>query len=200
MKLDHLAVAGETLQEAVEHVEEALGVALQPGGEHGVYGTHNRLLGLAEGLYLEAIAVDPDAQPQRRPCWFDLDRFTGVPRIGTWICRCDDLATTLQGQPAGAGQVVALSRGDLRWQMAVPADGILPFDNMFPALIEWQSAHPAPRLTQRGCALERLVICHPKAGELQAFLPLRDDRVVYETGEAGFEASFSTPHGRRVLQ
>ena len=40
-----------------------------------------------------------------------------------------------------------LSRGDLRWQMAVPGDGILPFDNMFPALMQWHSPHPAAQLT-----------------------------------------------------
>jgi len=40
-----------------------LGVPFQPGGRHDVFGTHNALLGLADGLYIEAIAIaiDPDA-------------------------------------------------------------------------------------------------------------------------------------------
>lgn len=200
MELDHLAVAGETLQAAVEHIEAALGVPMQPGGRHVVFGTHNQLLGLAGGLYLEAIAVDPGAIPERQPRWFDLDRFSGAPRLCNWICRCDDLAGALRGLPEGAGLPVALTRGDLRWQMAVPADGILPFDNRFPALIEWQSPHPAPLLTQQGCALHRLVVAHPQAGDLREMLGLQDARVVFETGEAGFEAEFDTPHGRRVLR
>lgn len=200
MELDHLAVAGETLQAAVEHIEAALGVPMQPGGRHVVFGTHNQLLGLADGLYLEAIAADPGAIPERQPRWFDLDRFSGAPRISNWICRCEDLAGTLQDLPDGVGQPVSLTRGDLRWQMAVPDDGILPYDNRFPALIEWQSPHPAPLLTQQGCTLSRLIIVHPQADELRGTLALQDDRVVYETGEPGYEAWFDTPHGQRVLR
>ena len=78
MELDHFAIAANTLAEATAHVEEALGVPLQPGGEHAVFGTHNRLLGLADGLYLEAIAIDPEATPERSPRWFDLDSFSGM--------------------------------------------------------------------------------------------------------------------------
>jgi len=200
MELDHLAVAGESLEAALSHVEEALGVPLQPGGQHAVFGTHNYLLGLADGLYLEAIAIDPNVQPQRSPCWFDLDNFSGAPRISNWICRCLGMSDVLAHMPASVGSPVALTRGDLRWDMAVPADGVLPFDNMFPALIEWHSAHPAPRLTQQGCALERLVIAHPEATALKDALPLKNTRVEFEPGPAGFEASFSTPHGRRVLR
>ncbi|MBE1283004.1 MAG: VOC family protein [Rhodobacteraceae bacterium] len=200
MKLDHLAVAGETLEAAVAHVEAVLGVPMQPGGQHPVYGTHNALLGLDDGLYLEAIAVDPDAEPERRPRWFDLDRFFGPARIGNWICRCEDLSAVLQALPVAAGQPVPLSRGDLRWQMAVPESGVLPFDNMFPALIQWQSDHPAPRLTQQGCRLLRLSVTHPEAEALSDLLLLQDPRVSFETGPAGYEALFDTPHGRRILR
>ncbi|MVO16965.1 VOC family protein [Parasedimentitalea huanghaiensis] len=200
MELDHLAVAGESLEAAKAHVEEALGVPLQMGGQHAMFGTHNYLLGLADGLYLEAIAIDPNATPQRSPCWFDLDRFSGAPRISNWICRCADMAKELAELPKGAGAPVALTRGDLRWDMAVPDDGILPYDNMFPALIEWHSAHPAPNLIQQGCQLKRLTISHPNVDQLQTQLPLVDDRVAYERGEAGFEATFDTPHGVRSLQ
>ena len=138
MIFDHLAVAGETLEAAVAHVEEALGVKMGPGGQHVHFGTHNRLIGLEDGLYLEAIAIDPDAAPLGYARWFDLDRFAGAPRIGNWICRVDDLEARLRDLPKGAGQPVALTRGDLRWLMAVPEDGILPCDGGFPALIEWQ--------------------------------------------------------------
>ena len=52
--------------------------------------THNRLLGLGD-LYLEVIAADPSAPRPAWPRWFDLDRFTGAPRLTNWICACDDL-------------------------------------------------------------------------------------------------------------
>ncbi len=199
MELDHFAIAANTLAEATAHVEEALGVPLQPGGEHAVFGTHNRLLGLADGLYLEAIAIDPEATPERQPRWFDLDRFEGAARITNWICRSSDLDRTLAALPVDAGAPVSLTRGDLSWQMAVPKSGILPYDNIFPALIQWQGPHPAPRLTQQGCSLRRLVVSHPEAQALAELLPLDDARVVFEPGPAALRAEIDTPHGLRHL-
>ncbi|MBW3242985.1 VOC family protein [Epibacterium sp. DP7N7-1] len=199
MELDHFAIAANTLAEATAHVEEALGVPLQPGGEHAVFGTHNRLLGLADGLYLEAIAIDPEATPERQPRWFDLDRFEGAARITNWICRSSDMDSTLAALPVDAGAPVSLTRGDLSWQMAVPKSGILPYDNIFPALIQWQGPHPAPRLTQQGCSLRRLVVSHPEAQALAELLPLDDARVVFEPGPAALQAEIDTPHGLRHL-
>ncbi|WP_171173837.1 VOC family protein [Ruegeria sp. HKCCD8929] len=196
MQLDHLAVAGETLDAATAHVEEALGVRMQPGGHHARFGTHNRLLGLAEGLYLEAIAVDPDAPDPGRPRWFDLDRFAGQPRLSNWICRVDDIERV----PEQAGKPVALERGDLRWRMAVPEEGRLPFDNLFPALIQWQGAlHPASMLAPSGCALRRLIVTHPEAQALSALLGTLD-RVIFEVGDVGLRAEVETPHGLWVLE
>lgn len=202
LELDHLAVAAETLEAGRAHVEAALGVALQPGGRHPHFGTHNLLLGLEDGLYLEVIAVDPEAAAPAVPRWFDLDRFAGPPRLGTWICRCDDLAAALALVPDGAGAPVDLARGDLRWRMAVAADGRMPFDGAFPALIQWQGAHPAARLTPSGCRLRRLVVAHPDAAGLRRALSgmLTDPRVVIEGGpDMALRAEIDTPHGLRVL-
>ena len=202
LTLDHIAVAGETLTEARDEVEAALGVTLQPGGLHAHFGTHNMLLGLEDGLYLEAIAIDPQAPKPAYPRWFDLDRFSGAPRIGNWICRSDDLSEVVAALPQ-AGTPVALSRGDVRWSMAVPDSGQLPFDNRFPALMQWHSSPtPAQMLAPSGCRLTRLVVRHPQATRLQAEVSpyLSDPRVVYETGPAGFSAEFETPTGHRVLE
>ncbi len=196
--LDHLAVAGATLAAARAHVETTLGVPMQSGGEHAVFHTHNALLGLEDGLYLEAIAVNPDAPVPDRPRWFDLDRFSGPPRLGNWICRCDDLEATLARLPDGFGRPVDLQRGDLRWRMAVPDSGILPFDNCAPALIEWQgAAHPAPRLTQQGCRIAALEVRHPEASALAALLaPLMEaGEVGFATGPARLAARIETPGG-----
>ncbi len=202
MELDHIAVASLTLQDATDHVAQALGVTLQPGGEHAVFHTHNTLLGLEDGLYLEAIAINPDAPVPDRPRWFDLDRFQGAPRLTNWICRCDDLDATLAALPEGFGTPVSLQRGDLRWRMAVPASGVLPYDNCAPALIEWEGdAHPATRLTASGCQLQELYVSHPDAGELEDMLAphLVDDRVIFSDGPARLSSVFDTPNGRRTL-
>lgn len=202
LAFDHIALAADTLAEGVAAVEAALGVPMAGGGEHPQMGTHNRLLGLGD-LYLEVIAVNPGAPAPGRPRWFDLDRFTGAPRLTNWVARCDDLEAALDLAPAGTGVAMALARGDFRWQMAVPGDGRLPFDGAFPALIQWQGAlHPAAALPDAGVRLTRLEIAHPRAADLRAALAgqFPDPRVVLVQGPAkAMAATFDTPHGQRTL-
>lgn len=200
LRLDHLAVSAESLAAGVAAVEAALGLRLGPGGAHPHMSTHNRLLGLGD-VYLEVIAIDPDAPAPAWPRWFDLDHFTGPPRLTNWIAACDDLAAALGAAPAGAGTPIDLARGDLRWRMAVPGDGRLPFGGAYPALIEWCGPHPAARLPDMGARLHKLEVAHPEAAALRAALTgLNDPRVVIVPGAMpALRATLTTPHGLRVL-
>jgi hypothetical protein len=201
--LDHLAVCAATLAEGAAAVEAVLGVPLEPGGVHPHMGTHNRLLSLGPGEYLEVIAVDPGAPAPGRHRWFDLDRFRGAPRLTNWVARCENIKDEVALSPPGTGEVHDLARGDLRWRMAIPADGRLPFGGAFPALIAWQGAlHPAARLTDRGCRLGRLTLVHPQAEALAAALAgrIEDPRLVIAEGPApALRAAIDTPAGPRVL-
>lgn len=198
LTFDHIAISALTLDEGVAAVEAALGVPLAGGGQHPHMATHNRLLGLGD-LYLEVIAADPSAPAPAWPRWFDLDRFSGPPRLTNWVARCDDLAKALAAAPPGSGTPLALSRGPYRWQMAVPADGRLPYDGAFPALIRWQGPHhPTQALPESGVRLTRLEIAHPQAQALRAALSLTDPRLQIVEGPAkALRATFSTPHGER---
>ncbi|OYX45307.1 MAG: polyphosphate kinase [Rhodobacterales bacterium 32-67-9] len=198
---DHLAVSAATLEEGAVAVEQALGLPLGPGGVHPFMGTHNRLLGLGEGEYLEVIAIDPAAPKPPHPRWFRLDRFSGPPRLTNWIVRTDDLEAALAAAPAGAGRAVDLERGSYRWRMGVPTDGCLPYDDAFPALIEWTGAlHPAAALPELGCRLVRLEIAHPDAAALRAALPCADPRMIVVPGKRALRATIATPHGERHLE
>lgn len=203
LRLDHLAVSATRLAEGVDWVESALGVALASGGEHPLMSTHNRLLGLGD-IYLEVIAINPTAPPPAHPRWFDLDHFTGRPRLTNWIAGCDDLNAALARLPAGVGVPVDLARGDLRWQMAVPNDGCLPFGGAHPALIQWHgAAHPAQRLPDSGVRLRRLEIATPYHTQLSTALSglFSDPRVIIVAGsDLAMRAEFETPDGRRVLE
>ena len=201
LMLDHLAVACTSLAEGTAWVEETLGVKMQPGGQHARYGTHNTLLGLADGLYFEVIAKDPDALPHAGHSWFGLDHFTGLPRLANWICRTDDMTAELGKAPPEVGTPRALTRSDLSWQITVPDDGSLPFDGAFPTLIEWAkgTVHPAERLPQSGCKLLSLEVSHPRADDLVGMMDLHDARVTLLRGEFGLRAAFQTPHGVKVL-
>lgn len=201
--LDHIAVAAESLAEGAAHVEAALGVELSDVGHHDRMGTHNRLLSLGPGLYLEVIAINPDAEPPAQARWFDLDNFTGHPRLTNWIVRTDDLAAALAKAPPGMGAPISFARGSYLWQMGVPPDGRLPFDGAAPALIEWESAlHPAERLPDRGCRLAGLTVEHPEAEALLAAYPALAsvDLVRIATGpEKRLWAEIDTPSGRKFL-
>lgn len=202
-QLDHLAVSATTLAEGVEYVEGLLGVSLASGGEHPQMGTHNRLISLGD-TYLEVIAINPDAPGPDRPRWFDLDNFTGPPRLTNWIIRTPDMAETIANAPTGVGEVMNLERGDFRWQMAVPADGKLPFDSVFPALIHWfGTAHPADRLPETGLSLEMLHVRHPQATALKsAVAPLLDTAMItVETApQIAITALINTPTGQVTLK
>lgn len=200
--LDHLAISCQSLDEGTAAVEAALGMPLAPGGQHAHMATHNRLLSLGPDLYLEVIAPDPSQPRPAWPRWFDLDRFSGPPSLTNWICRCDDIDAETASSPPGTGTPVALQRGDFRWRMAIPADGILPYDNAFPALIQWDGpAHPAPRLPDLGIRLTGLHITHPEADALRSHLARRlaDTRVTFAQGPQSLRATFATPSGERQL-
>ncbi len=198
-RLDHLAVVCADLTEGTAWAEAALGAELAAGGNHARYGTHNRLLGLGPDLYLEVIAPDPGAASQG-PRWFGLDAVSGPPRLGNWIAACDDLDTALGASPNRAGEAVDLERGDLKWRIAVPADGSLPMAGGWPTLIEWAhgTRHPASRLADSGLRLKRLAIGHPEAAAISAKLaPLLDDpRITFvQAPTVSLSAILLTPQG-----
>lgn len=201
--LDHLAIAATDLAQGAARVEAALGVPLEPGGQHPRMGTHNRLLSLGPGEYLEVIAPDPAAPAPARPRWFGLDDFAGPAAPRAWVLRCDDLAAALALAPEGAGRPLDFQRGDLRWTMAVPDDGWLPHDGLFPALIAWEGgAHPSARLPDRGVRLTGLTLVHPDAQALRAALAplLSDPRVQVRPGAApALRMALDSPRGPVVL-
>ena len=203
MRLDHLAVCAETLDAGGAYVQGLLGVPLAPGGEHAAMSTHNRLLSLGPETYLEVIAIDPGAPPVDHPRWFDLDNFSGAPRLTNWVVQVSDMGAAQAAFGPGIGAAMQLQRGDLRWSMAVPGDGKLPFDNKHPAVIEWQGAHPAPRLPDQQCRLHKLKISHPRATELgEKFQTLPDAPIVafVQADTPGLVAEIATPTGIKVLK
>ncbi len=201
-ELDHFAVSATTLEEGVDAVESALGVTLAGGGRHEKMGTHNRLLGLGP-VYLEVIAIDPEGIDPGRPRPFDIDNFSGAPRITNWIARTDDLDAALAVSPPSAGPATEVSRGSLVWHMGVPADGKLPFSGAFPAIIQWpEGVHPTLTLPDAGCRLKALEISHPDAGDLRGALAkvFTEMPVVVHEGPLAMRAEIETPSGLRVLE
>lgn len=195
-QLDHIAIGCTDLAQGVAWTEERLGVKMQAGGQHAHFGTHNRLLGLADGLYLEVIAKNPDA-PTDRPTWFDLDNFTGPPRLANWICCSDDV----ENAQAITGPPVSLTRDDLHWQLTVPDDGSLPMQGGYPSLLKWgaEITPPSGSLPASGVRLTKWEVWHPQADWLREAITLDTDVVRFQSGPVGFKATFETPNGTVVL-
>lgn len=195
---DHIAVSAASLDEGAAHVAAALGQDIGPGGSHARMGTHNKLSGLSNGEYLEVIAIDAAAPAPAVPRWFDLDRRAGPPRLSNWIARVDDLDAAVAAHPE-AGRILALERGAYRWRMAVPEDGILPFDGCFPALIQWDSAPPS--FPDAGLSLTGLTLTHPDAEALRRTLAdlIDDRRITVDPGPPALTARIETPGGPRRL-
>ena len=59
--IDHITVTAATLEAGARAVEQALGVRALSGGTHPRMGTHNLLLRLGDTLFLEIIAIQPEA-------------------------------------------------------------------------------------------------------------------------------------------
>ncbi len=158
-EVDHIVVAADSLEQGEDWCRRVLGVAPVAGGRHALMGTHNRLLQLSSPAfpqaYLELIAIDPEAAPPGRQRWFGLDsRPRGEPSLVQVVARSRMLDMHRFGlihKGIDPGLPVALSRGDLHWQMLLRTDGQMP--GGLPMLIQWGEHHPADRLPASGCAL-----------------------------------------------
>ena len=174
LALDHLVVGAATLHQGREWARETLGVVPIAGGRHAFMGTHNlvlRLDGPERELYLEIIAIDPDAADTGRRRWFDLDdpavqqALQVEPRLIAWVARSDGLEGDRQRLVAAGfdpGAVHAAERdtpsGTLRWRITIREDGRRLAGGAIPPLIAWGTPSPAGSLPPSGLSLERLVV------------------------------------------
>ena len=223
-EVDHLVVAGRTLDECVQWCEATLGLQPGPGGAHPLMGTHNRLLPCSasgfERSYLELIAIEQGKQPtrpkgQRR--WFDLDdealqgtlRRQG-PRLIHFVARVPDAQKAVHALAAGTpaidrGAVVEASRdtpaGRLEWRITVRDDGQRLMYGALPTLIQWGAVHPTDSMPGAGLELVSLTACHPRAELLrQAYARIGLTGIDVHQGAPSLVASLRTPRGLVTLE
>ena len=209
LTLDHLAVVAPDLAAGVAYVRDCLGLAMPEGGRHREMGTRNHLLRLGEALFLEVIAVDPEAAAPPHARWFGLSDpgrvradWEAGRRLRGWVARTDDLDGLLRRHPGLFGDALALSRGSLRWRFAVRRDGAWPEDGALPCPMMWpEGPHPAAAMPDLGCRLEGLTLTHPEPDRIAALyrtLGIADAPAV-RAGPFGYHAAIATPGGPRVL-
>jgi Glyoxalase-like domain len=143
LKLDHLTVIAPTLTEGVAHVRTCLDVDVPFGQHHGYMGTYNHLLQLGETIYLEIVALDPDAEGPGRARWFGLDDQKTVKaawdagrRLRGWVARTDQIDIVLKGREGIFGKKVSLPWTNPSFDFAIADDGSLPLNGAAPSIID----------------------------------------------------------------
>lgn len=228
-QIDHLVIVAQSLEKGVQWCEDTLGITPGPGGEHTLYGTHNRLFKVASPAnpmaYVEIIAIDPKAVRPKRACptrWFDMDNqalqkaVAKEPRLVHFVVNTPDIRAArmaIRMQGIDRGPAISASRrtnrGTLNWQISVRADGQRLFDGCMPTLIQWGKPeatdplklHPRNTLTRSGVTLQSLEVIHPSAAKLQAaYDAIELNRVTVTEGAANLKATLQTPKGVVVLE
>jgi catechol 2,3-dioxygenase-like lactoylglutathione lyase family enzyme len=196
-RIDHIMLGIDDLDRGVELFEQKTGVRPVYGGKHPG-GTHNALVSLGDGTYLEIIAVQRDVKPP--------DEYAGLKQLHTltpigWAVSSTDSAQ-LRSRLSSAGlDVTDPSPGSrttpagatLSWQTFGLKDN---FDEA-PFFIVWspQTLHPSTT-SPKGCTLQRWRIAgaHQKAlAQLRDALDLRVD--VAEASATSLQLSLHCPKG-----
>lgn len=169
--VDHLLFAGPELGPLRLRVEELSGLRAMTGGRHENWGTHNALLGLGSGMYLELIAPEPGADGP----WGSLFARLQAPSLQAWCVRCGSasrVAARLEAlgvatKRVPGGRQLADGRR-LTWELVFPTGH--EFGGALPFFIDWQdSVHPSQSL-EPVAQLEGLTVEHPQAPQLEGLL------------------------------
>jgi Glyoxalase-like domain len=227
-QIDHLVIVANNLDQGVQWCEATLGITPGPGGEHKLFGTHNRLFKIATPAnpmaYCEIIAINSEAAPaikQGAQRWFDMDNAALQAAVAIQPSLVHFVANTPDVQAACAalaalnidrGPALEASRhsrkGLLQWQITVREDGQRLFNGMLPTLIQWGKPdaaeplrlHPRNSLPRSGVTLQSIISTHPEAPALQAaYAAIGLQGVVLQEGPANLSVTLQTPKGLITL-
>ncbi len=210
LKLDHLTVIAPTLAEGVLHVRSCLDLDVPFGQRHAYMGTYNHLLQLGGTIYLEIVALDPEAEPPNRPRWFGLDDQAKVRadweegrRLRGWVASTDSIDAVIAGRHDIFGDKVPLPSVDPGRYFAIPRDGSLPLDGAAPSIIDrLGTPRDMDTIAELGARLTSFTLEHPDPSSVEAlYRALRVERppTVRHGSKLRYLAQIETPNGFREL-
>jgi hypothetical protein len=183
--IDHVGLGISDLETGIAFVSAQTGVTAVEGGSHPGHGTHNALLGLGDGAYLEIIApvggagLDPELKQlatltRPKPLFFAVRTRDAA---GTQEkLRAAGFGTT----PLEAGSRVLPGGQKLRWKTF----DLTGFSSAAPFFIEWDPAAPHPSTTSpEGCRLSSLELTHPDSARLEQLFAVLGLQVRVHQGE-----------------
>jgi hypothetical protein len=204
LDIDHVIVGIDSLERGIDLLRQLTGLTAVYGGAHPNAGTHNALLSLGPGKYLELLAPNPK-DSVRTPRTRALSRYRGPIPIG-WAAlapNADSLRTVFIQRGLPGGNVVPGSRArpdgsTLRWRTVSPWGplnrAILPF------FIEWTpGTHPSTQ-SPTGCTLVTMRLVTPRPDSVRALLGAASLRVAVDSGGIdGINLELECPTGRVKL-
>ena len=196
-QVDHILLGIDDLDRGVKAFEESTGIKPVYGGKHPG-GTHNALVSLGDGTYLEIIAVQKGVAPPAD--------FAGIEQLHTltpigWAVSSKDSAE-LRKRLDGAGLALTDSTPGSRitptgktlsWQSFGLKDNFAEA----PFFIVWsaQTAHPSTT-SPEGCKLQQWHIAGPNQKNLEQLRRTLDLRVdVADAKATSMKLALSCPKG-----
>ncbi len=208
---DHFIILVGDLDKGIESYRQ-LGFQVQPGGEHAAFGSHNAIVALADGTYLELVAFR-DPALAANTFWGDLVRKLGIHEgFGSYVLSSNDLTNDVQairqrGLEVADPQPGSRTRPDgqkVTWHTAVVGgtiSGFLPFliQDDSPRALRAEPAHQ--ELGSRVRAKEIVVAVKNIEVARQAFRELLDIEPRYVQNTTGELAGYrvAAPWGAIVL-
>lgn len=205
--LDHIVLAAQDVQAAVEEIAAATGVRAELGGRFEGRGVYNHLLALQDGSYLEIIGPDPQQAGHEGALPFGM-HLTEQTKVAHWCAKAgaeieQRVASAREaGYDLGAVQPLGRVLADgtrLDWRLSIGGwpplmGGLVPF------LIDWGDALHPSETAVKGCTLVDFHAEHPDPESVQAGLAAVGVELRVEQGdEAALFATLEGPGGRITL-
>jgi len=171
--IDHIVLAVPKLNRACDEFIINLGISPIFGGKHPDFGTHNALVNLGNGNYLEILAPDPENIPEQGKRWMGAD-LIDKPIVCRWALKSSDLAKDqgiLRTVNPAYGEIIGGQRetmtGELlKWKMIKPLSE--PVTDILPFMVDWSgtSSHPTESLPEE-CQFLSIEVKHPQVEKMQ---------------------------------
>ena len=210
LKLDHISVIAPSLAEGVSHVRACLDLDVPFGQRHAYMGTYNHLLQLGDTVYLEIVALDPEADGPGRARWFGLDDRKKVRsdwdegrRLRGWVARTEAIDAIIAGRRGIFGEKVPLPAVNSSFDFAIPDDGSLPLDGAAPSIIDRRGKpRSMATIADLGARLQSFTLEHPDPAAVEAlYRAMTVDRPpAFDRGsKLRYRAQIETPTGLKEL-
>lgn len=205
--LDHLVIAADSLEAGARYVESKFGVRPESGGQHAGFGTHNLLMSIGDGAYLEIIAPDPTQPEPNQPRPFGLDgkfmreRIAVRPRLIHYVMRCADLQNQIGTIGYALAKPTRMTRGSLAWDLALNSVPDAVALQPLPSLIDWgKHSSPGHSLPASGVVLAALHASGPAIQCESLKMMTSEHRLtVSERRSPMLAAEFQSPNGWVIL-